>query len=396
MYNIEGEGLEIGPSFRPIAPKKLGFNVKTMDHLDRKGLIEKYKGDSNVGELIKNIEEVDYVWSGQSYIDLIGSDKKFDYIISSHLIEHIPDLIQHLKGCSDLLKSDGVYTLVVPDKRYTFDYFRQLTTVKDCILTYNLKNHSVASVTEYFLNAVQQDDEISWSKQELLRDFSFLYGIDSAYSYFNSRHNSDDYFDIHESVFTPSSFELIIADLKILGLTDLEVISLSPAELIGEFYVTLKKSNNSRHITNNERILLVKKVMSECVEPLECDLINKYFEILNYNFMPKSIEKADYFVDEFDISNKQKTFLLRGWIKLSDEFNMSDVFVKIGKFCYKIHTQSRLDVAKAFGLNNTNLGFYAKLPLEMIKFNGGGEITVIASDKKQNCVYCDLNKKFVI
>lgn len=391
--NIEGEGLEIGPSFRPIAPKKLGFNIKTMDYLDRKGLVEKCKNDPNSGQYIENIEEVDYVWSGESYLDLIGSDKKFDYIISSHLIEHVPDLIQHLTDCSSLLKSEGVYTLAVPDQRYSFDCFRQLTTVKDCMLTYHQNNHSIASITDYFLNVVNKNGKISWNKYEAEGCYSFIHSLYSQ-GYFNTEHEKDSYIDIHESVFTPSSFTLLIADLRSMGLIDLQIASLTPAEYNGEFYVTLKKTDNSYRISNDERIHLMKKMLLESLEPLECDLINRYFKkTFDNNFRPKNIENTnEYFVDQFEISDDKNILQLRGWIKLNDDFTACDMFVKIGETYYKIECEERPDVSKVFALKNTNLGFFAKLPLELIKFLEGGTIKIIASDKNCRCIAVDINQ----
>ncbi len=37
---MDGKGLEIGPSHNPIAPKKNGFDVQIVDHIDRDGLIK--------------------------------------------------------------------------------------------------------------------------------------------------------------------------------------------------------------------------------------------------------------------------------------------------------------------------------------------------------------------
>lgn len=69
MLNKNGRGLEIGPSHNPIAPKSKGFNVQILDHADADELRSKYKNhDVNVG----NIEEVDFVWRGEKYCDLIG------------------------------------------------------------------------------------------------------------------------------------------------------------------------------------------------------------------------------------------------------------------------------------------------------------------------------------
>ena len=61
LYGIDtsAPGLEIGPSHRPFAPKKEGFNVSILDHLNQEQLIEKYKSH-NLD--LTNIEPVDYIW----------------------------------------------------------------------------------------------------------------------------------------------------------------------------------------------------------------------------------------------------------------------------------------------------------------------------------------------
>ena len=64
--NKNGVGLEIGPSHNPIAPKSRGFNVHILDHASAEELRTKYQGH---GVNLHNIEEVDFIWSGQSYPD---------------------------------------------------------------------------------------------------------------------------------------------------------------------------------------------------------------------------------------------------------------------------------------------------------------------------------------
>ena len=110
-----GDGVEIGPSHSPIAPKRDGYKVQIIDHATREQLIEKYKSHD---VQLDNIEEVDYVWSGESYISLTGKKKFHDWIIASHVIEHTPDLIGFLNDCDSILKDDGVISLVIPDMRY--------------------------------------------------------------------------------------------------------------------------------------------------------------------------------------------------------------------------------------------------------------------------------------
>ena len=65
----DGLGLEIGAGCAPIAPKKHGFRVHVLDHCDKNALIEKYRPH---GINVENIEEVDFVWDGRPYVELIG------------------------------------------------------------------------------------------------------------------------------------------------------------------------------------------------------------------------------------------------------------------------------------------------------------------------------------
>jgi len=116
--NRAGKGLEIGPSINPIAPKNEGFDVEIIDYLTKSELVEKYSVHQNLeaGD-IEKIDEVDYVWQGQSYVELTGKRKYYDWIIASHVVEHTTDLVHFINDCDALLKDEGVLALVVPDKR---------------------------------------------------------------------------------------------------------------------------------------------------------------------------------------------------------------------------------------------------------------------------------------
>ena len=41
--DICGKGLEIGPSFAPIAPRRFGYDVEILDYLSKDELVAKYK-----------------------------------------------------------------------------------------------------------------------------------------------------------------------------------------------------------------------------------------------------------------------------------------------------------------------------------------------------------------
>ena len=76
----DGLGLEIGAGCAPLAPKKQGFRVHVLDHCDKNALIEKYRPH---GIDVENIEEVDFVWDGRPYTELIGRRHVYDWIIGS-------------------------------------------------------------------------------------------------------------------------------------------------------------------------------------------------------------------------------------------------------------------------------------------------------------------------
>ena len=146
----DGLGLEIGAGCAPVAPKKQGFRVHVLDHCDRKALIEKYRRHE---VNIENIEEVDFVWDGRSYTELIGRRHIYDWIIGSPVLEHTTDLIGFLNDCDSLLKKDGVVLLAVPDKRYCFDRFRARHRRR---ARNPQKIHSAGIAAEYFLTVVSK------------------------------------------------------------------------------------------------------------------------------------------------------------------------------------------------------------------------------------------------
>ena len=258
-----GLGLEIGPSHNPIAPKCDGFNVKILDHLDQHGLREKYS-KHNVD--IEKIEEVDYVWSGESLEELVGKVEVFDWIIASHVIEHVPDLIKFIQQCEKLLKLGGKLSLVIPDKRYCFDYFNPTTLTGELLDAY-LQNHikpSPGKIFDHFINAATCSGQIAWDKDSS-GSMGLLHTASQAKELYERSINSNEYIDVHSWRFTPESFRLIISDLRLLKLINFSI--LKEYETVGcEFYVTLSNGLvNSGNLLNNRIVLLgaIKQGLSE-------------------------------------------------------------------------------------------------------------------------------------
>lgn len=410
--NISGKGLEIGPSFNPIAPKRAGFDIEIIDHLNREGLIEKYKSDPNTPNNIGDIvEDVDYVWDGRSYVELTGKRNYYDYIISSHLIEHVPDLIGHLQDCSMLLKGAGVYSLAIPYKYYTFDRYRPCTTVKDCINSYMQNNHSKGSIAEYYLGCVANRDRIAWEQSYLMSDYHLLYTSKDALN----AQRSTDYLDIHQSVFTPASFALLINDLYGLEYIDFQIVELEKAEDDCEFYAVLKKNIAGCGLTN--RMKLLQALEREVIEMYSVQAIKAVFQ--KSRLLKSQLElknqiscKFAYCIDKISVNGcnlhknsniitltREDTLFIKGWVFDKDTKMKAGapkaLYLSSGIFYYLATLQCRPDVPRAFGRSGTgeNLGFWISIPACLLD---DGEMHVEFFVILENGNYCKISTEYAL
>lgn len=257
-------GLEIGPSLRPCAPKKEGYQVEIVDHLSKEELTEKYRA---MGLDTSRIEEVDYIWKGQSYTEVTGKNKYYDYVIASHVIEHVPDFVGFLEDCANMLKMDGILSLAVPDKRFTLDHFRMSTTAGKVINDYLSadKNGSIGTLTDYCSHVVSRGGETSWSPVRspfMRKNYQFIH--DEAFNQKIYRDSTEEsvFHDIHQNVFTPSSFELLIYELWQYGLITFKIESISRSAS-AEFLVSLKKTADRPILSPKARMKLIRKVSRE-------------------------------------------------------------------------------------------------------------------------------------
>ncbi|MGH8183969.1 MAG: hypothetical protein ACREPH_09945 [Rhodanobacteraceae bacterium] len=237
----QGPGLEVGPSHSPLAPKAMGYRVDILDHAPASELRTKYR---NAGVNLDSIEDVDFVWRGERLPETIGKHDWYDWIIASHVIEHTPDFVGFLIDCQTLLRATGRLILVVPDKRYCFDHFQGLTSTGDVLDAHDLgrTRASPGRVFDHFANATMKGGAgvISWHRGApgALRS---VHGFGDARETWQRARNDDDYVDVHNWHFTPESFRLVLADLRELGLIELDIVE-GPTPGGGEFCACLQRT----------------------------------------------------------------------------------------------------------------------------------------------------------
>jgi SAM-dependent methyltransferase len=57
----------------------------------------------------------------------------YDFVLSSHMLEHTANPIKALTEWKRLLKEHGILVLIVPNKKFTFDHRRPVTTIEHLI-----------------------------------------------------------------------------------------------------------------------------------------------------------------------------------------------------------------------------------------------------------------------
>lgn len=263
MYGCrpDGTGLEIGPSFSGVAQKRMGFNVEILDHADAETLRKKYAAQ---GVDVSRIEEVDHVWSGEPLQELTGRCGYYDWIIASHVIEHMPDLVSFLRQCEVMLKEDGVLCLAIPDHRFCFDVFRPASTPGDVIQAYldRVTRHPPGVVWDHFSMIVRKGGVVSWSRGHT-GAYEFVHpNLGDALEYFDKARSDEEYIDVHHWRFTPASFRLILADLQYLDCTELHIQRFFDTEGC-EFIVQLRKCSAQTRASSANRMKLVQEMGRE-------------------------------------------------------------------------------------------------------------------------------------
>lgn len=185
---------------------------------------------------------MDYVWSNGSLHELIGKPEHYDYIFSSHNIEHQTDFLGHLISCSILLKAGGVLVMAVPYMRFTFDAMRNPSTTGEVLKAYHERRarHCPSVIFDGSADAAHLGTLGAWYSHQrgplILRD-----DIEYAKALFDrTLSQPDQYLDAHGWCFTPTSFRLVVRDLHELGLCDFKVKSMRELGHL-EFHVVLSR-----------------------------------------------------------------------------------------------------------------------------------------------------------
>ena len=143
---------------------------------------------------------MDFVCGNGDIIEAVNGSK-FDYVVASHVIEHTPNLLKFLTDIYEILEPDGQCLLIIPDKRFTFDHNRPVTTfgvILENFLT-GATFPRVSAVYDHFSKAINANGHNLWYGLEKTEDASLLVSEVSL----GAAQNVNDkalYYDVHVNI----------------------------------------------------------------------------------------------------------------------------------------------------------------------------------------------------
>lgn len=225
--------LEIGPFNNPTIA---GPGVAYFDVLDADGL--RARAGTIGYDAARIPSRIDFV-SPVGDLDVV--DRRFQAALSSHAIEHQPDLIGHLKKVSRLIEPGGSYSLIVPDRRYTFDQSRPETQLSQVEAAHRERRrvHVAESILATRLQTTHNNPFRHWLGR---------HGVPTPDAALTAAANDEvrraadgEYIDVHAWTFSPESFRRIVAATSAAtGLSPAVVHDTAFGDL--EFFAVLRKT----------------------------------------------------------------------------------------------------------------------------------------------------------
>ena len=237
--DLSGKGLEIGPYGYPTVFKSEA-NISYLDWKTRDQLV----AECTAQDEIASIPETDYLVASNDYRQYVPDT--FDYIIANHVLEHVPDLIHWISNITAMLNPNGVLFLALPDKKFTFDKYRQNTTLSHILNDFYegiqtiSQEHLLEQVIYYDLTAIDQPMVISERLNRARIEAILAEGIQPWM------------IGYHCHIFQSETvLDRLFKPLILMGYVNLDIIDFFPAEgtHYGEMMVILKKT--WPRLTNN-------------------------------------------------------------------------------------------------------------------------------------------------
>ena len=187
-----------------------------------------WEGNISEGQHYKYGNKIGYQYIADA-VDLgVIPTATYDFILSSHSVEHIANPIKALHEWQRVLKPEGIIVMVVPHKDLTFDHKRPLTTIEHLV--------------QDFSNGVNETDTTHFEEVISLHDIPMDAGIADLESLKARTADNHSNRCVHHHIFnTP----LLVQLAHYMQWQILDVQTFSPFHIVGMF-----KKNDPEKIDN--------------------------------------------------------------------------------------------------------------------------------------------------
>jgi len=236
-----GRGFEIAPLTNPVVCKDEGA-VFYGDFMSSAELRSFHANNPFVDT--SKIVDVDVVLGRQPLEQTLESLTPFDYVIASHVFEHVANPVRWLQSLSAVLQPGGLVSLAIPDKRYTFDFLRDLTRISEILANYyeNIDFPTAVQALDSNINVVEVDLKAAWDGTIDPRQLRHYYASELAVVAYQRTIAKGQFADVHCTVWTLDHFLRTFKELTKRHLVDLRVhATIAPERYTNEFFVQLTK-----------------------------------------------------------------------------------------------------------------------------------------------------------
>lgn len=140
---LDGKGIEIGALHMP-TPLPPGVKARYVDYISVAKLRRQYPELKDLP-----LVNVDIVDNGERLTKV--KDSSVNFVIANHFFEHCQDPIGTFITFYRKLRGNGILYMAIPDKRYTFDMHRPLTSY-----THLLEEHKIYPSRKFYKEHVRE------------------------------------------------------------------------------------------------------------------------------------------------------------------------------------------------------------------------------------------------
>lgn len=303
--------LEIGPLNRPLVDKLLYPNAFYCDIRDTMQIKTLYKSNEYLNTTktsvpIDDIVDIDFVLK-ESYLETFKDVPKFDYVVASHVLEHVEDLISVVKDIMSIINPQGKFIIYYPDKRYSFDHFRAEASFRDAYDVYVNKRPALARmVLDFFNNALPENNPLIFWQANNIEELLPNNSTNNALKYYENSFSGQFIDVVHYWPFSDMGFIRFLYDCVRADLLRVSCTDFYPTlENTQEFLVILQNCNDSwnrdeelqnlrRHYKKvssnyfNSKQLTIERLQSKITD------LEQYNETLQAEYLSKAKTEKKY------------------------------------------------------------------------------------------------------